>query len=181
MTYIDRSLPDKLVRSLFPAALLLCMWTSDAAAARTIRTDHGVTARLHAGDDLADYLIEENGVLLLRYPGLGDIELYLGPDDPRFPRHDVTEFRPLPADVVIRSLNGMHSLETDLEVDVFLLPSPPVIRLRPLPTTLTVAPGIPVPPAEALVTSPSSVPCACGMIGRNAMARPACTSAAPPA
>ncbi|MBU0741051.1 hypothetical protein KKG45_13840 [bacterium] len=102
-------------------------WTSAAVACLTIEADNGVTARVHSGDDLADCLVRENGALLLRYPGLGDVELYRGPDDPRFPRQDVVEFRPLPADVVIRALSDVHALDIDVEVDVFLLPAPPVL------------------------------------------------------
>jgi len=113
--------------SLILATLGVCLWAPVAVASLTITADNGITARVHSGDDLADYLFEENGALLLRYPGLGDVELYQGPDDPRFPRRDIAEFRPLSRDVVIRALSDVHSLGVDMEVDVFLLPAPPLL------------------------------------------------------
>ncbi|MBC8424590.1 hypothetical protein H8E07_10735 [bacterium] len=119
MTSSTRSFPGKFGPSLILTALWVCTWTSVVAA--------GVEARVHAGEDLTAYLEEADGTLWLRYPGLGDVELYLGPDDPRFPRGDVTEFRPLPADVVARALGDLGLTAIDAEVDVFLLPAPPVL------------------------------------------------------
>lgn len=128
MTHTGRSLHDRSIWSLILLLLAVCPWTTATWASDVPAADNGLAIRIHAGEELKDHLVEEHGALLLRYPGLGDIELYRGPDDPRFPRSDVMEFRPLSEAVVIEALRNVHTLRVDVDVDVFLLPAPPVLN-----------------------------------------------------
>ncbi len=127
MTNPARSFLAKFSPALILTALCAAVWAPVAATGTAVVADNGLTARVHAGVELDAYLDEGDGTLWLRYPGLGDVELYLGPDDPRFPRGDVDEFRPLPADVVLRALGEVRLASLDVEVDIFLLPAPPVL------------------------------------------------------
>jgi len=127
MAHTGRTFPGWSLRSTILALASVCLLTAASWASVSIEAGNGLTIRVHAGADLAERLVDENGALILRHPGLGDIELYRGPGDPRFPRADVTEFRPLPEDVVIEALRDVHTLRVDVDVDVFLLPAPPVL------------------------------------------------------
>jgi hypothetical protein len=106
------------------AALFAIVW-GGAASAGSFTAANGLRVRIHTPADLAPYLVHEGGALLLRHPALGEIELLQGTDDPRLTRRDAVAFLPLPQDAVAAALGDVHSLQLDLDVDVFLLPAPP--------------------------------------------------------
>ncbi len=90
-------------------------------------TDSGLNVRIHAGTTLAAHLHDDGAALTLRHPSIGEVELYRGADDPRFTRTDVTAFHPVSVAAVERALHEVHSLDLDLDVEVFILPAPPVL------------------------------------------------------
>ncbi len=97
------------------------------AHSETFLADNGLTINIYAGDDLEPYLVDDGDARLLRHPSIGDVELFLGPQDERFTRSDVTEFTPLSRDAVTAALRDVHSLRVGIEIDVFILPAPPVV------------------------------------------------------
>jgi len=108
-------------------ALLLVLLLPQSARSVTFVADNGLTVNVHAGAALEAYLVEDGGKLVLRHPATGDVELFRGPDDPRFTRPDVDEFRPFPVEAVKVALREVHTLRLGIEIDVFILPSVPVI------------------------------------------------------
>ncbi|MBC8423435.1 hypothetical protein H8E07_04880 [bacterium] len=108
-------------------ALLLVLLLPLSSRSETFVADNGLTVNVHAGAALEDYLVEDGGKLVLRHPATGDVELFRGPDDPRFTRPDVNEFRPLPVEAVEAALREVHTLRMGIEVDVFILPAAPVV------------------------------------------------------
>lgn len=109
-----------------PTVLLLVLFAGAAAAADRIPLANGLTVRIHTAADLAADLTIRNGARLLSFPGLGELELLLGADDPRLPRADVQGFEPLPADQVLDALAHVDLPGAPLDVEVLLLPAPPV-------------------------------------------------------
>ena len=106
---------------------LVLQATGSAAAATSFSATNGMNVRIHAGDDIAALIQDTDDGLVLRHASIGEVELYRGPEDPRFARTDVTAFEPLSTAAVETALREVHSLNVDLDVDVFVLPSPPVI------------------------------------------------------
>lgn len=111
------------------AALLSLLLSTGAVAAVTSVAPSGITVRVHTPADLTPYLHAGEDGLVLRHPAVGEVELLTGPEDPRLPRRDVDVFIPLDATVVVEAVAGLHTLAVALELDVFLLPSPPVETL----------------------------------------------------
>lgn len=105
----------------------LVLASSPATAASSFTAASGLNVRIYAGESLTPYLHDTGDALVLSHPSVGEIELYLGVDDPRFPRSDVTAFQALSADAIERALCEVHTLQLDLDVEVFVLPAPPVL------------------------------------------------------
>ena len=119
----------KMVAAVVTALAVTLAAAGPLAAAVRVETAAGITAAIHAGDDLAPFLHEHDGSLWLEHPRWGRVELLTGVDDPRLPRRDVTRFVPLPADGVAAALAAVHDLSVRIDVQVVLLPTPPAATL----------------------------------------------------
>lgn len=129
MTQKTTGFPMTVLQGLGGVSLLVVLLLSSGALAGTHAAPNGILLRIHTPDELATYIHNEPGVSLLRHPALGEVELLTGPEDPRLPRRDVDAFVPLDPAVVRNAVVQLHSLQVDLEVDVFLLPAPPAETL----------------------------------------------------
>jgi hypothetical protein len=90
---------------------------------------NGLRVNIYTAEDLQSWVTLEDGSLLLDHPGCGSLELLSGTDDPRFPRTDVGQFVPISESHVAVALSGLEIINPQVTVDVYLLPSPPVMTL----------------------------------------------------
>jgi len=85
-----------------------------------------LTVKIHTVQDIsARFLAVEPGGVFLEHPAFGRLELLTGPEDPRLRRSGVERFFPFDPAVAAEALADLDGISPDLEVEVFILPTPP--------------------------------------------------------
>ena len=119
-------------------------------AAQLLEAANGIVARIHTSADIEAFWTEEvEGKRYLNHPAVGRIELLTGVNDPRL-RRQTDAFAPFEPQVVTQALADIAGFETAIQVEVFILPTPPVAPMSSYAqgSAIFLAPGFaPVAPA----------------------------------
>ncbi len=106
--------------------LMFVPMTAISFGATSHKCSNGITAMIYTAEEIeSNWLVKNEQSTLLQHPLVGTLELLNGVDDERLGRH-VSRFYTYSEDVVAEVLSDMHGFQTDLVVNVFILPSLPV-------------------------------------------------------
>lgn len=126
-------------------ALVSCL-AAPASAALTLRTETGLHVTIHTAEEVVSrWVVIKNGRTWLQHPTAGEVEL----ETERFPWLQLV---PVAADEIAAALAAMRGFETDLQVEVFLLPGFPVEAKASFARrqVIFMAPGLAVQAAETI-------------------------------
>ncbi len=137
--------------AIFLTSAVVILAAGTASAALTVETSTGVRANIHTAEDILDHwLVTVDGRTVLRHPVAGELEL----DTALYPWSDLV---PVGAEMVADAVRSLQGFQTDIDVEIFLLPGFPADVLSSFARRESVflAPGLGVqaPETVAYVTT----------------------------
>ncbi|MCP4799336.1 MAG: hypothetical protein GY893_05245 [bacterium] len=133
-------------------SMMLVVGLYSPLSAETHILSNGLKVNVYTPEDLQQWITEEDGSLMMEHPDGGSLEMLSGPEDPRFPRTDVNQFVPISESHVIAALTCLQTIAPEVTVDLFLLPSPPVMTMGSFSrrNAIFLSPGFDIVPLESV-------------------------------
>jgi len=106
--------------------LLMNLQVTASFGATILECSNGITARIYGADEITDnWLVINDQGTLLQHPVVGTLELLSGTDDERLGRK-VSQFYTYDEKIVTTALTEINGFQTNLVIDIFILPSLPI-------------------------------------------------------